>query len=199
MKFGSSLATGLACLVLAACERRPVVAEADPLPREYAAVAQKAAQAAYTRLSAELAAAIAEGGAVQAIDVCSQRAIAITREISMDQGMEMQRLSHRPRNPLNAAAGRDLEVIEAYQSQIAESKPLSPEVDGPSGGTAVVRLPILLSQPLCLTCHGAPGSDIEGPTLEAIRIRYPDDKATGFSHGELRGIWRVELSAEHSP
>lgn len=196
MKSRPILALGLAGLLLTACEKGPAVVADDPPQPDYAAVAQKLAQAAFAKLSGELAAAIAEGGAVKAIDVCSQRAMPITREISAAHGVEMQRLSHRPRNPLNSAAGRDLDVIESFQTQLAWGKPLSPAVDAPSDGAAVVRLPILLSQPLCLTCHGAPGGDIEGPTLEAIRTRYPDDAAIGFKLGELRGIWRVEIPAE---
>lgn len=194
-----SLALGLAGLLLASCDEKPAAVAAVPLAPEYAAVAQKLAQAAFSKLSGELAAAIAEGGAVKAIDVCSQRAMPITQEVSAANGVEMRRLSHRPRNPLNAAAGRDLEVIEAFKAQLAEAKPLSPVVDAPTGGSAVVRLPILLSQPLCLSCHGAPDGEIEPATLEAIRTRYPGDAAIGFRLGELRGIWRVEIPAEDAP
>lgn len=189
---------GLAGLLLTSCGEKPAAVAAPP-PPDYAALAQTLAQTAFAKLSGELAAAIAEGGAVNAIDVCAQRAMPITEELSAANEVEMRRLSHRPRNPLNAAAGRDLDVIAAFQAQLAESKPLSPVVDAPGDGAAVVRLPILLSQPLCLSCHGAADGEIEPATLEAIRTRYPDDTAIGFRLGELRGIWRVEIPAKDAP
>lgn len=196
MKFSSIFAIGSVGLALTSCEKQASVKQLAP-PPEPAALAQNFAQAAFAKLSGELSAAIAEGGAVKAIDVCSQRAMPITREISAVHGVEMQRLSHRPRNPLNGALGRDLEVIEGFQAQLAEAKPLSPVVDAAGGGEAIVRLPILLSQPLCLTCHGAPGEEIQPATLDAIRVRYPEDLAVGFKLGDLRGIWRVKIPAEN--
>lgn len=48
--------------------------------------------------------------------------------------------------------------------------------------------PILL-QPLCLTCHGASLA----PELQSrIDELYPDDRATGFEVGDLRGVFWVE-------
>lgn len=198
MQPGIYLALSLAGLLLISCGKKPAAVVAGP-PPDYAAVAQTLAQSAFAKLSGELAAAIAEGGAVKAIDVCSQRAMPITEEVSAANGVEMRRLSHRPRNPLNEAAGRDLEVIAEFQAQLAEAKPLLPVVDALGNGTAVVRLPILLSQPLCLSCHGAPDGEIEPATLEAIRARYPDDTAIGFRLGEFRGIWRVDIPVEDAP
>ena len=45
--------------------------------------------------------------------------------------------------------------------------------------------------PPCLQCHGTPNQDIAPETLAAIQKLYPDDKATGFKLGDLRGLWRV--------
>jgi hypothetical protein len=61
-----------------------------------------------------------------------------------------------------------------------------------------VRLPIIVSQPLCLQCHGSE-SDIAAETREAILAIYPDDKATGYRLNDLRGIWRIILSPEPPP
>ncbi len=41
-------------------------------------------------------------------------------------------------------------------------------------------------QPMCVTCHGSK-DDIPAPLAEKIRIEYPDDQATGYSVGKLRG------------
>ena len=43
--------------------------------------------------------------------------------------------------------------------------------------------------PLCLTCHGAALSpDVEAALAES----YPEDHATGYSAGDLRGAFVVE-------
>ena len=57
-----------------------------------------------------------------------------------------------------------------------------------------MRLPIPLSQPLCLQCHGG-DEDIAPGTREAILAKYPQDKATGYQLNDLRGIWRIRVSA----
>lgn len=45
-------------------------------------------------------------------------------------------------------------------------------------------------QPMCLTCHGA---DLAPDVQAAIAERYPDDRATGYRTGELRGVIWAEL------
>ena len=41
---------------------------------------------------------------------------------------------------------------------------------------------------LCTTCHG---TQVEASLLQAIKARYPEDAATGFSVGELRGAFTL--------
>ena len=62
----------------------------------------------------------------------------------------------------------------------------------PAGAT-VFYAPIVLSNPLCLQCHGTPGREIVTATAEAIGQRYPKDRATGFRPGDIRGLWKVEF------
>ena len=45
-------------------------------------------------------------------------------------------------------------------------------------------------QPLCLNCHGVElAPDVAGRIAEL----YPEDRATGFEAGELRGVFWVEF------
>jgi hypothetical protein len=39
---------------------------------------------------------------------------------------------------------------------------------------------------MCVTCHGT-ASDIPATLAEKIRAEYPQDQATGYSVGKLRG------------
>ena len=53
---------------------------------------------------------------------------------------------------------------------------------------ARVALPIPMDAP-CLVCHGAPEA-IPDAVRSVLTERYPDDAATGYQAGELRGaIW----------
>ncbi|MCK6460054.1 MAG: DUF3365 domain-containing protein [Planctomycetes bacterium] len=45
---------------------------------------------------------------------------------------------------------------------------------------------------MCTTCHGAPDT-IPPAVREAVARRYPDDRATGFSPGDLRGVVSVRV------
>lgn len=149
--------------------------------------AKAAAEAAFERLSGELGKAIAEGGPVHAIPVCSSKAGSLTSEVAAEHGLEMVRLSDRPRNPEQRATGDDLAALEAMR--VAPK----PRVSWQDDGTAVVRLPIVLNNPLCLKCHGGE-EDIAEETRRVLADRYPEDEATGYSMNDLRGIWRIEVS-----
>jgi len=46
----------------------------------------------------------------------------------------------------------------------------------------------------CVVCHGDP-AQIPDAVLAALAARYPDDRATGFAEGDLRGWFWVEVPA----
>jgi len=50
----------------------------------------------------------------------------------------------------------------------------------------------IATEPGCLACHG---SEVAEPVRAAIAERYPDDHATGFAVGDLRGALWVEVPA----
>ena len=53
--------------------------------------------------------------------------------------------------------------------------------------------PIKTGMPTCLKCHGS-SAEIESKTLALINEKYPDDKAVGYSQGDLRGMWKIKFS-----
>ena len=46
---------------------------------------------------------------------------------------------------------------------------------------------------MCLQCHGKPNQDIKRPTLNSLANLYPEDKATGYSINQVRGIWSISF------
>ena len=126
-----------------------------------------------------------QGGPAVAIEVCSEDAPRIAASLSVN-GVRMGRSSQKLRNPDNAPPEWLVPVLEAYASEEGELTPTVVGIDDERTGYAE---PIRV-QPMCLTCHGKnPQPDIAA-RLEAL---YPEDAATGFSEGDLRGVFWVEF------
>lgn len=186
----------LLVLALASCEKQQSVSH---IPREEAVkLAREAAQDAFARLSGELAKAIESGGPVAAIPICSEKARPLVEEVASRRRIGLSRLSDRPRNPRQAARGNDLAAIESFRTAIQNGTPPDPAIEEMPDGTTLVRLPVIVSQPLCLQCHGT-AADITAATRDAIRKLYPEDQATGYQLNDLRGIWQVTLGPEDAP
>lgn len=126
-----------------------------------------------------------------AVAACKIEAPRIAAELSVD-GVALGRSSHKLRNPGNAGPDWVAPILDAYVATTSELAPQS--VSLREGRTGYVE-PILV-QPLCLSCHG----DVQDPALlERIKADYPQDRATGFALGELRGVFWVEYpSAVHT-
>ncbi|RPJ32277.1 MAG: DUF3365 domain-containing protein [Verrucomicrobiaceae bacterium] len=184
-------ASMLLALTLVACEKQEPVSH---VPREEAVnIAREAAQAAFQQLSAELAKTIEDGGTEAAIPVCSTKAQTLVSDVAATRKLTMIRLSDRPRNPKQAAGVEDLAAMENFRAAMKQGEAPSPAVQEMADGSTVVRLPIILSQPLCLQCHGS-ADEIAPQTRSAILATYPEDKATGYQINDLRGIWRIDVS-----
>ncbi len=155
-------------------------------------VGQQIAQRTFQTLSSNLAAALNEGGVPNAIEFCKIEAMPLTQSVSDTYGVEVRRATHKPRNPSNAATASEMVIIEAYQSALRDSIPLAPRIES-DGEWAVFHAPITIANDLCLKCHGGEGTDIADADLVFIRNAYPDDRATGFAAGELRGVWSIRI------
>jgi hypothetical protein len=139
-------------------------------------------------LLARLTEEMGRGGPVGAIDVCRNEAQIITADVEMEQGVVMGRTSHRVRNPRNAP--RDWArpyVAAAAGKKAADVKGVAVDL----GDRVGVLRPIPTGAP-CIACHGST-EKMSPDVLAAIRAAYPDDHATGFSAGDLRGFFWAEV------
>ncbi len=178
--------TAALCAMLACAAPLGPVREAAARERGAAAIAPFK-----QRLLAELTAALASGGAENALDVCRLRAPALAREVST-AAARVGRTSHKLRNPDNAPPAWAAPLLASYVA--GERTNESSVVPLRRGGAGYVE-PIFTG-PLCLTCHG----EQIAPSLRAkLSALYPEDRATGFRAGELRGLFWVELAAEDTP
>lgn len=138
-------------------------------------------------LQATLGAALAAGDPVAAIGVCSEQAPAIAAQAGAAAGLQLGRVSRRPRNPANTPTDWQRGVLEQWAAELAAGGDLTDReafVATPDGGFGYLR-PIVIRPP-CLVCHGTAISP--GLTVE-LRAKYPADRATGYRVGELRGAF----------
>jgi hypothetical protein len=123
-------------------------------------------------------------GPDQAIAACKTKAPQIAAGLSVD-GVEMGRTSHKLRNPDNVAPAWVAPVLQSYLSDAAAAHPV--EVDLGQGRKGYVE-PIRMQASPCLMCHG---ETLAPAVAEQIEALYPEDQATGFSEGDLRGVFWV--------
>jgi len=167
----------------------PHFSDSDALIREKG---KAVVQEAFSILSSNLMTALTAGGPSNAIPIRSVKAFPLTQSVSEDYQVALRRVSHRWRNPVNAPSDEEREVLNEFQSQVAAGRTPVPVVKR-SGGKAFFYSPIILNNPLCLTCHGEIGNEVAPETSVLLARLYPDDRATGFHLDDLRGMWVVEI------
>jgi len=128
-------------------------------------------------------------GTDRAIDACRLEAPAIAGRHGNDSVL-MGRTSHKLRNPANAPPDWVAPLLAEY----VDSTRSGPSVVQIDDDTAGYIEPIML-QPVCLACHG---SAIAPDVAAKIDAAYPDDQATGFAEGELRGLWWIRFPIEEA-
>lgn len=170
---------------------RQGAADADPAAR-----AQAAAKDFSGRLQSALRHRMADGGPVAAIDFCQQQAPRIAEAVATEHGVRLGRVAvpGRQRNPGNIASGWQADALAALQAQHAEGSAAGElawrQSDGLPQDVSLRMMRGIEVQSGCLACHG---TQLAEPVRQAIARHYPDDAATGFSAGDLRGALWLEV------
>ncbi|MCG6948224.1 MAG: DUF3365 domain-containing protein [Acidobacteria bacterium] len=141
-----------------------------------------AVNALAAEMMGELTAALDAGDPTAAIGVCKDKAPNVAAHVSGMYGVKIGRTSYRLRNPANVAP----KWAEEYVSELVDDPTF---VAGPNGELGAL-LPIRLKAE-CQMCHG-PAEEIDDGVMAAISDVYPNDLATGFVEGDLRGWFWVE-------
>ncbi len=199
-----------ALFVFAGCDSRPEALQKESKPAAVAValpptgLPAEAEQALLARgqaivkeagalLSSNLLAAIQAKGLTNALAYCSVKALPLAELVAAGNKVELRRVSHRARNPQGKADAFESEVLRRFQSQLAPNQPPPALLTSNRADTVTFFAPVVINNPLCLQCHGEPGKDIAPENLTFIRGLYPQDAATGFKQGDLRGAWRVDF------
>lgn len=145
-----------------------------------------------SNLSLNLTSAISKDGSAGAVEFCNLRAIPITDSMSMVLDADIKRVSDQPRNPDNKANESELAYINQWK-EAKERGEEQPPVVNEINGKMVGYYPIVTNQ-LCMQCHGMPKTDINAETLKKINKLYPSDQAIRYHENQIRGLFVVEMS-----
>jgi hypothetical protein len=141
-----------------------------------------ARDAMFTSLKGRLMEVVGTDGPVAAIAVCVKEAPQIAERTSQEHGLAIGRTSFRLRNKDNAPPEWATQLVA---DRVGEPTYLTRD------DKIAALLPIQLQAP-CLMCHG-PDDTIPPDVKAALAEHYPEDQATGFQEGDLRGWFWVEV------
>ncbi|MCU0727174.1 MAG: DUF3365 domain-containing protein [Planctomycetes bacterium] len=184
----------LSALLLLSCGgpvewRELPAARLGPSEARRSGEARRAAVLLGERLLERLSEEIAARGLAAAVDVCRTAAPAIAAEVGAELGLKLGRTSERLRNPANRPPDFAAKAI-AEAARVGGPPRVFVAGDGRMGVTLPIRL-----KAMCTACHGA-AEAIDPAVRERLAALYPDDRATGYAEGDLRGFFWVELPPE---
>ncbi|WP_296622341.1 DUF3365 domain-containing protein [Marivirga sp.] len=135
----------------------------------------------------------AEGGYEAAAEFCSMNAYPLTDSLAKEYKVFLKRVSNKYRNPNNASSDLEKQVLEAYKYSVEHGDDIGANVQFiRPGDTILYNKPIRIPSELCLNCHGSP-SQISEEVHSILKEEYPNDKATGYKVGDLRGMWSLKF------
>ena len=166
-----------------------VVAADSPWQVEAAGIADRF----QAELQGRLQQAMAAGGPVEAVRVCQVEAPAIASRLSRETGWQVRRIGTRVRNPLTGVPDEwERDQLPQLAARLAQGGEV-PNASSQSitqQGVEQRYLRAIAVGPLCLTCHGEPAAQPKA-LREALQKAYPQDAATGYRQGELRGAFSI--------
>lgn len=154
--------------------------------------ARGAVQELAAHIRSLLAAELKAGGFEGAVSVCAAKAQQETRRYAQEHNIQIRRVSTKARNSTNQPDPWERDRLSEWAALLANQQPLPEAAEG-STPTGRYRLLVPIRvQAMCLTCHGAP-SQIPPEVKSILARHYPNDEATGYRNGDLRGAFSVIL------
>ena len=161
----------------------------------YTKTANEVSKELIKTLGGELKKHLKANGPVDALEFCSVNAYNLTKKVSEKYGkdIDVKRISLKPRNPANTPSNDEATILSSLDAMNKVGvKPHNVIQD--KGDKVVVYKPLLIKKKACLICHG----DVNKKPKLAKKIKeiYPNDKATGYKMGDLRGAIVVTIKKE---
>ena len=142
---------------------------------------------------------IKTGGVLQAVSVCSDTAQVLTNNYGVEQGIYIKRVSLKNRNPNNYPDDFEKSVLIKFellhQNNSLNNETEIAEIVSEGDFNYMRYLKPIIVQAECLNCHGSE-ADIIPDVKNLIAQKYPDDKAIGYTVGDIRGAISIKKVVE---
>ncbi|MBA2500416.1 MAG: DUF3365 domain-containing protein [Chitinophagaceae bacterium] len=125
------------------------------------------------------------------VNAINEKAFPLTDSMTRVLKASIKRVSDKPRNINNLANSNESAHIQTFKESLAKGEqpePVIMEINGKMVGHYAI-----ITNKICLQCHGVLNKDILPQTLSKIKNLYPEDKATGYAENQVRGLWVVEM------
>lgn len=190
------LITGVGLFILSCAAEKPkITAEKEQAIRQ---AGEESAMKLLKTLRSELMQAMQAGGPDQAIEVCSKKAMALTKQIEGETGYKLKRTTFKYRNLANKPDKHEEEALKYFEDALNKEGKLPAYYIQvlKENDVAVYRYyKPLKVEGVCLTCHG--DKNLMDKNLVAkIEKLYPQDKAYGYKDGDFRGVVRVSIPVD---
>ena len=144
-------------------------------------------------LKGKLQEAVKSSGFGGAISVCKEIGLVRAREVGEKFGGSIRRVTLKNRNPQNVPDSYEAGVLTKMESDHHAGKLQEAYVEVVTGADGKKNLRFMkpiITEALCLNCHGTPDK-LNPDAGKAIQQNYPDDKDTGYSADQVRGAFSV--------
>ena len=146
-----------------------------------------------SELSTTLTNRMKSGGLVESVEFCNIAALPITKHMSDTYGVAIKRTSLKIRNSLNKPSEDEILILKEFQVNLDRDIPLEPVVQLDQKGDPSYYAPILVEKK-CLICHGTLDQELSRSADSIIKSYYPNDLATAYQEGDLRGMWSISFA-----
>lgn len=154
---------------------------------------RNATQQLASSLKSKLKISLQSGGPVEALTICNLEAGNITSQVSNGAGWQVGRTSLKIRNPANAPDAWEQDMLLYFEQQKqsgADVKNLEVyEIIKDENGKWFRYMKAIPTAEMCLMCHG---ETIAPPIQQKLQALYPNDQATGYKVGEIRGAFTIK-------
>lgn len=146
-----------------------------------------------TDLKSRLKSTLQSSGPIAAISVCNIDAVKITNNVSSSFEGEIGRTSLKLRSLANKPDDWEETVLLKFEQLKDSGTPLNEleiyETVKVANKKVFRYMKAIPASEPCLMCHG---KNIAAPIKEKIQALYPQDEATGFSVGDVRGAFTIK-------
>jgi len=184
--------TILAMLMLISCGDKKQYNEEEM--EVYSKKGQEIVLETFGVLRTHLMSSIQTGGIGYAVGYCNEEAQKLMDSMSQVKGVKIRRTTLNVRNPNDVPDAFEREALLVIKESLTLGQSLHPILKKLDEKTIAYFHPILIDNPVCLNCHGVVGVNVDSTLFKTIKELYPNDNATGYKMGDLRGMWSVRFT-----